>query len=236
MRNPSLFYSGMVWVLAAAGLGVYAALGTLGYKVPGVEQLVGWLEQVDGWWILLAAFLSILIEGLYFFGSFLPGSTLVVVVAILAQLQSWLLFALTILSIFIGWVCAGVLNILLGLSYRKAAKHSVDESYVVEDKALETWFPAFRANTEVAQIVAGAPAIKVFWSSVRVKVWGSIGATVYVLVLPFIIDITELKNEEGFLVMFIVAGVMLVVGVVQVRAAYKVEEVPAHIDLSGEER
>jgi len=230
MKTPSLFYSGMVWVLAAAGLGLYALLGVLDFKVPGVEQLVGWLQQVDGWWILLAAFVAILIEGLYFFGSFLPGSTLVVVVAILAQLQSWLLFVLTILAIFVGWVVAGVLNILLGLSYRRAAKHSVDESYIVEDRAMETWFPAFRANYEVAQVVAGAPAWKVFWSSVRVKVWGSLGATVYVLVLPLIIDITELRNEEGFFVMFLVALVMLVVGVVQLRTAYASDVIVPAID------
>lgn len=226
MRDDSLFYSGVVWLAAATALAVYACFGVLGFQVPGVEQLVAWLSQVDGWWILLAAFLSILIEGLYFFGSFLPGSTLVVVVAILAQLQSWLLFTLTILSIFAGWVVAGVLNILFALHLRRATGQTVKEDFVIEDRAWETWFPSFRANYEVAQIVSGGNPWRVFWSSVRVKVWGSIGATVYVLLLPLIIDITTLENQEGFFVMFLVAAIMFVVGGVQVKQS-KQSKLPA---------
>ncbi len=221
MKSNSLFYSGLVWLVAAGALFVYALVGAFGMQVPGVEQLVLWLQQLDGWWVLLAAFAAILIEGLYFFGSFLPGSTLVVVVAILAQLQSWLLFVLTILAIFVGWVTSGILNIMFAIRMRKLAGHEVDENYAVLDRPWETWFPSFRANYEVSQIVSGGEPWKVFWSSVRVKVWGSIGATVYVLVLPFFIDIKEMKNEEGFNVMFVVAAIMFTVGGWQVRESHK---------------
>ncbi|MFT5831824.1 MAG: hypothetical protein ACI9SY_000197 [Candidatus Paceibacteria bacterium] len=224
MDNRSLFYSGLVWLVAASALGIYALAGVLGLPAPGVEQLVGWLGQVDGCWILLAAFLSIFIEGLYFFGSFLPGSTLVVVVAILAQLQSWLVFALTIFSIFLGWVMSGVVNIVFATRVRNAIRKDVDPDFIIEDRALETWFPSFRANYEVSQIISGGQPWKVFWSSVRVKVWGSIGATGYVLLLPFIVDVTELQNNEGFLVMFLVAAIMVVVGVVQVYESRKIRE------------
>ena len=226
MQNNSLFYSGLVWLAAVVGLGIYALLGTLGYQVPGVEQLVAWLSELDGWWILLAAFLAILIEGLYFFGSFLPGSTLVVVVAILAQLQSWWMFGLTILTIFVGWVLAGAINILLAKSFTTLWPNTDPNQIEVKDDPALTWFPAFRANTEVAQIIAGASARQVFWSSVRVKVWGSLGATVYVLVLPLLIDISELENEEGFIGMFVVAVIMASVGAVQLHTA---KHVPAEV-------
>ena len=103
MTDKSLWYSGLVWLVAAVTLGLYAVAGTFSMSVPGVEQLVAWVSQVNGWWVLLAAFISIFIEGLYFFGSFLPGSTLVIIIAVLAQVQSWLFFALTILSIFLGY-------------------------------------------------------------------------------------------------------------------------------------
>ena len=223
MENKSLFYSGLVWLIAAAALFAYAIAGYMGLQVPGVEQLVFWLDQLQGSWILVAAFIAILIEGLYFFGSFLPGSTLVVVVAVLAQMQSWTMFVLTIVSIFLGWVASGILNILFATQMRKLAKQPVDENYVVQDKAWETWFPSFRANYEVSQVISGAPGWKVFWSSVRVKLWGSLGATFYVLLLPFFIDIKELDNSEGFIVMLLVALVMLVVGVWQVREYYLVK-------------
>jgi len=221
MNNKSLFYSGLVWLVAAAALLLYAIAGSVGLQVPGVEQLVSWLDQLEGSWVLLAAFMAILIEGLYFFGSFLPGSTLVLVVAVLAQLQSWTMFAFTILSIFFGWVVSGAVNILFAQQIRSLTKQPIDENYDVQDRVWETWFPSFRANYEVSQIISGAPAWKVFWSSVRVKLWGSLGATVYVLVLPFFIDVKELNNSEGFLVMFLVALIMLAVGVWQVRMCNK---------------
>jgi len=220
MTNKPLLYSGLVWLVAAGSLFVYAIAGSIGLQVPGVEQLVVWLDQLEGSWILVAAFVAILIEGLYFFGSFLPGSTLVLVVAVLAQLQSWAMFALTILSIFLGWVVSGALNILFAQQMRSLVKQPVDDGYVVQDKAWETWFPSFRANYEVSQVISGAPSWKVFWSSVRVKLWGSLGATACVLLIPFFIDVKELNNSEGFLVMFLVAAIMLGVGVWQVRQYY----------------
>lgn len=223
MENKSIFYSGLVWLVAAAALFAYAIAGYFGLQVPGVEQLVFWLDQLQGSWIVVAAFVAILIEGLYFFGSFLPGSTLVVVVAVLAQMQSWATFALAIVSIFLGWVVAGVINILFARQMRRIAKQTVNENYDVQDKAWETWFPSFRANYEVSQVISGAPPLKVFWSSVRVKLWGSLGATFYVLLLPVFIDIKELDNDEGFVVMLLVALVMLVVGVWQVREYYLVK-------------
>jgi len=220
MQNKSILYSGLVWLVAAVVLFAYAISGYVGLQVPGVEQLVFWLDQLQGSWILGAAFIAILIEGLYFFGSFLPGSTLVIAAAVLAQMQSWMMFTLIIISIFLGWVASGIFNILFARQMRLLAKQPVDENYDVQDKAWETWFPSFRANYEVSQVISGAPAWKVFWSSVRVKLWGSLGATFYVLLLPFFIDIKELDNSEGFLVMFLVAFIMLVVGGWQVRGFY----------------
>ncbi len=219
MKNQSYKYSGIVWLAAGVSLCVYGGMGLFGYKVPGVEELVTWLYEVEGHWIILAAFISILIEGLYFVGSFFPGATLVVLISVLSQLQSWTMFALTISAIFIGWVLAGVINILFTSAYCKLVKKSVDQNFEISDRTWVTWFPSFRANFEVAQIVSGGEPLKVFWSSVRVKIWGSLVAAMHVATLPFFIDVTAMSNEEGFLSVFIVALIMLTVGVVQIRKA-----------------
>ena len=69
--------------------------------MPGVEELVSWLSRVEGWHITLAAFVTVFIEGLYFVGSFFPGATMVVLLALFSQFAGWGLFALTILLIFV---------------------------------------------------------------------------------------------------------------------------------------
>lgn len=211
-------YSALVWILAGLSLLVYCTIGFLNTSIPGAEELISFLSAVEGKYIYIAAFLSIFIEGLYFVGSFFPGSTLVVILAILSQLSGFVIFAGTILAIFFGWCLAGVVNIWLAKQYRsKIVRLQGGEKYEIKDRVWTTWFPAFRANYEVAQIMDGGNALDVFFSSVRVKLWTSLVATLYVLILPIFVDIKEVSNEEGFVTVAVVAIISFIVGGVKLK-------------------
>ena len=56
----------------------------------------------------------------------------------------------------------------------------------------------------------------VFFSSLRVKGLTCLGLIVYALVIPFIIDIDTLDNEEGFTGLFVIALVSIGVGVYKI--------------------
>jgi hypothetical protein len=198
---------------------VYATIGILLEDIPGVQQLITWLDSFVGMWVLIAVFIAILIEGLYFVGSFFPGSSIVLVLAILTQSDSWLLFWLTIATIFIGWILASVINIYFAKKYRLGA----NDEFVVQDKMLITWLPAFRANYEVAQIVQGADPLRVFLSSARVKLFGSAIVTLALVLLAEGVDVTELSNEEGFATLYLSASVMASIGIWQLRKFYLVK-------------
>lgn len=210
----SQIFGALVWIISAIAMFVYVALAFFGYTVPGVEGLVIFLSSVQGSYIYGAAFLAMLIEGLYFFGSFFPGSTLVVIIAILAQAGGVLSFMFAIAAVFLGWVLAGVINILCAKVLRKTNLPS-GEVVAVHDRVWTTWFPAFRANYEVAQIIEGGNVFAVLMSSVRVKLWASAAAALYALSLSLIIDVSTISNKEGFVSLAVVAIVTFVVGCVK---------------------
>ncbi len=209
-------------MFAGLTLTAYGLTGLFNASVPGVEQLVVFLAGVEGTYIYLAAFVSILIEGLYIVGNFFPGSTLVLILAILSQLVGIPVFIATILVIFLGWCLAGVINILFARMYRsKIARLQEDSRYQIKDHLWTTWFPAFRANHEVAQVIGGANPFKVFLSSVRVKFFASVAAAAVTLVIPFFVDIHQVSNKEGFATIAIVAVVCFIVGGMKLRKYFR---------------
>lgn len=223
-QNKSSLYSAIVWILAGIALVIYCVLGLLDTAVPGVEELVILLSTIDPKHIYLAAFISIFIEGLYFVGSFFPGSTLIVIVAILSQVSGPLVFIGTIITIFIGWCAAGAVNIYLAKTYRhKIARLPEQVHYEIKDRLWTTWFPSFRANYEVMQIAEGGNTRKVFFSSVRVKFWASLAAAVYVLIIPFFIDIKEVSNDEGFVSAVVIALISFAVGFYKLKMHFSSE-------------
>tara|TARA_B100000508_G_C11464452_1_gene280836 strand:+ start:625 stop:1302 length:678 start_codon:yes stop_codon:yes gene_type:complete len=213
------FYGGIVWIISGLLLVTYGTLGLTQQNIPGVEELVAFIESAEGVYIYLAAFIAIFIEGLYFFGSFFPGSTFVLLIAIISQAGGPATFLKVIGTIYVGWIIAGVCNMLFAKLF--ANKLKVDNNELVEDNAGTTWFPAFRANTEVAQIIEGYPFKEVFFSSLRVKTYACVGAAVYALVLPFLIDITDMKNEEGFLGLAIISAISFGVGIYKIHLHLK---------------
>ena len=214
MVEHSTNKGGFVWIVAGIGLAVYATAGLLLQDIPGIEQLTTWLSSLSGWWILLAAFIAMFLEGLYFIGSFFPGTSIVVLLAILAGGTNIAFFVLLLLIIYTAWVLAGIVNVVLAKQFGSSTD-TVET--VTEDRILETWFPAFRANHEVAQVLSGKGRWPVLFSSMRVKLFGMVVFVIHGTVVPLFIDITDASNQEGFASLYIFAAIMLVVGVMQMR-------------------
>jgi len=63
-------YSVFVWVFSSAALMIYVALFNYNQSVPGAEKLISFITSIDGVYVFLAAFILILIEGLYIIGIF----------------------------------------------------------------------------------------------------------------------------------------------------------------------
>ena len=208
----------MVWLFSGVALTVYGIMGLLEMNVPGVEELFAFASSADGHYIYLAAFVTMFVEGLYAIGSFIPGATLVVIIAVVSQAGGMGVFTLTITSIFLGWCAAGIVNVLFAKIYhQRVAGPSHDPYFDVQSKPWVTWFPAFRANYEVAQVTEGGKPLKVFISSLPVRFWASLVAASTTLLAPFFIDINEISNEEGFVSVAIVAAISYIVGIVKIR-------------------
>lgn len=213
MQQPkNKLYSGLVWLFSGCVLITYGTLGFFGKNVPGIEELISFIHSAQGGWLYVAAFLSILIEGLYIIGSFFPGTTLVVLFAITAQVGGISQFAGVMLTVYLGWLLSSIVNVF-GAKYLKKAIHIDPESReAIVDNAGTTWFPAFRANTEVGQIAEGHHPKDILLSSFRVKTIATIGATAYTFFIPYIINLEARSNEEGFLSLGIIALISFSVG------------------------
>ncbi len=197
--------AGFVWLLSALILSSYALLGLFGFTLPGVEQLVTLMSKTSGALIFGAAFTAILLEGTYIIGSFIPGTSLLTVLAILSQAGGPLMFLGTVLSIILGWCLAGFINIYvitrLGGKYQPA---DISQNEV-HDNIFVTWYPAFRANHEVAQVASGLPRSAVLKSALRVRLIASSLAAILTLIIPLFVDIRTVSNKEGFLSVLVVA-------------------------------
>lgn len=218
-NNKHELYAGIVWILSALALTVYGILLMFNTHVPGAEETMSFLTSIDTSYIYVAAFISVFIEGLYFIGSFFPGASLVIVLAILSQSGGFVTLLTTLLLIFVGWTLAGIINIYAAKAYRsKIIKLQENEDFHIKDHAWTTWFPAFRASHEVAQIAAGGKLSKVFLSSLRVRLWGTLLVGVLALITPLFFDIKTAGSKEGFATIILVIVISLIVGIRKIRA------------------
>lgn len=213
-KNKKQFYDALVWIISALSLFLYGYIAHTNQKVPGVEELVGFINSLDPHYIFIGGFLSIFLEGLYVFGSFIPGTSLVALLAIISQGGGYFVFIYTMFFILLGWILAGLVNIFLAKTYhRKILSMGTDENFDIKDNAHLTWFPAFRANYEVSQIIEGGDTKKVILSSVRVKAIVIFVMSFVGLFIPLFINVNEISNEEGTLAVVVVASIILAVGV-----------------------
>jgi membrane protein DedA with SNARE-associated domain len=221
MKDKSQLYAGIIWIISATALLIYGILLFLNSEVPGMGELVNFLTNIDKKYIYFAAFLSIFIEGLYFIGSFFPGASLVMIVAIISGASGYLVFCTTLILIFIGWNLSGIINIYLAKIYRnKIAKLAHCEDYHVKDRVWTTWFPAFRSSYEVAQVTEGGHPMKVFTSSIRVRFWATLFVGVVALVIPLILNINNLSDRENYITISVVFFISLIVGFRKIKSYF----------------
>jgi hypothetical protein len=219
VEHKSKLYAGIIWIISAVALAMYGVLLFLNANIPGMKELVHFLSTINETYIYLAAFLSIFIEGLYFIGSFFPGASLVMIVAVISGESGYVVFCTTLLLIFIGWSLAGMVNIYLANIYRnRIALPHRSEEYHVKDRIWTTWFPAFRSSYEVAQIIEGGNPVKVCISSLKVRFWTTLFLGGLAFVVSLIVDINTLSDRESFLSIFFVFCISLVVGLKKIRS------------------
>lgn len=217
-RDKNKLYAGIVWILSAFALGAYGILLLTNTRIPGMEELMNFLVTIDTKYIYLAALVSIFIEGLYFIGSFFPGASLIIVLAIISHVNGLSTLFITLALIFLGWCAAGIINIYTAKLYRsKITKLQHSDEYEIKDHTWTTWFPAFRASHEVAQVIEGGRPIKVFLSSIRVRFWAVLFVGALAFIIPLFIDIKQTTNKEGFVVIITVIIINLVVGISKIR-------------------
>lgn len=220
--DKTQLYSGIIWILSALALAIYAILLFLNSQIPGIKELVDFLSNIDEKYIYLAAFITVFIEGLYFIGSFFPGASLVMIIAIISGSGGYLVFFTTLILIFIGWTLAGIINIYLAKIYRnKIIKMEHLEDFHIKDHVWTTWYPAFRASFEVSQVAEGGHPLKVFISSLRVRFWATLFVGVLALIVPLLIDISTTSDKEGYVSIFIIFLISLFVGVRKIRNYFK---------------
>ena len=211
-------YAGWVWLISAISLIVYGLVILANERLTGLDVVVNFLTELDGVYIYGGAFLSILIEGLYVVGNFFPGATLVVLLAIVSQFGGSGSFLLTIFIICVGWCLAGAVNIALAHFYgTRILQREHDPAYEVKDKPWATFYPAFRANYEVAQIAHGGKPLAVLWSSIRVKAVVSLVMLGVTALVPFFIDVNDISKEEGVASILVIAAISAVVGIHKIR-------------------
>lgn len=226
MENKNQLYAGVIWIISAAALAVYGVLLFLNSEIPGMGELVDFLSNIDEKYIYLAAFLSVFIEGLYFIGSFFPGASLVMIIAIISGTGGYAVFLSTLFLIFIGWSLSGIVNIYLAKIYRsKIVMLQHSEDYHVSDRVWTTWFPAFRSSYEVAQVIEGGHHMRVFLSSLRVRFWATLFVGGLALIVPLVFDIDNSSDNESFTTIFIVFFISLIVGIRKVKRYFSTRNI-----------
>jgi len=76
VENIKKKYAALVWILSSITLITYGLLSINNQNLPGAESLIAFVSSLQSNYIFAAAFLAILIEGLYVVGSFFPGSSI----------------------------------------------------------------------------------------------------------------------------------------------------------------
>ena len=218
MENKSQLYAGIIWIISALALAIYGIMLFFNSQIPGMGELVKFLSEIDDKYIYLAALISIFIEGLYFIGSFFPGASLVIIIAIISGTSGYVTFFTTLLLIFTGWSLAGLVNIYLAKIYRnRIVKLQHSEDYHIKDHIWTTWFPAFRSSYEVAQVIEGGHSMKVYVSSLKVRSLATLFVGSLALIIPSMLDINNISNRESFLSIFAVFCISLIVGIKKVK-------------------
>lgn len=209
MDKISYKKSAIVWAISSFVFLLYGLCFLFEADFLAVDKVVKFIQEIDTSYIFAAAFITIFIESIYVIGTFFPGSSLVLMFAIIAAINNMSNFSLVIFAIFAGWTLSTLVNILIGKLGSTAG--------IVHNKAKEnywiSWFPAFRATEEVAQISCGVKPIRVFISSFKIKFVTSLIMAGIAFALSKTADINNVSSEEGYLASFLACAICLTVAV-----------------------
>lgn len=209
LAKPEI-HSAWVWIAASGVMYVYGLLGLFALEVPGVDALISYIQSIHTSYIIIAAFLVILIEGIYAIGAVFPGSSFTLLLAAIAGLQSPGQFILVLIAIFSGWSVSSILNIVYARYIYKPESDTPEEK--LSSHVWYTWFPAFRANYEVAEIARGVSVKNVLASTLLVKLIATIVVGAIAFIVPLFIDISQIDSKEGFLGVLLIATITLGIG------------------------
>lgn len=205
----------LTWATSGILVMFYAFLGLIGKNIPGISYLVNLLSNLDSNAIYIALVLAMLIEGIYIIGNFFPGSSIIVLLVIGKTTQDISIFLTAIAFVFMAWLLAGLINTMIGLLIKKSFLDVSPKQNVVSSNKWITWFPAFRANYEVSQVIEGHSWWQVFLVSSRIKLITSFFMVLVLYILSLIIDINEVDNKEGFISLIIVALISIFIGYIK---------------------
>lgn len=197
---------GIVWIVGGFASIAYAVYGVF-FEAPGVVQLANFLASAEGSFMLVAVFIAILIEGIYIFGAFFPGSSIVVLLAIIGLGFDLLFFVAIIFCVYVGWVFSSLVNVILADVFRhRLLPHfnKIDDRRPHFASNFVTWFPVFRANSEVARVISGSGWKTVFFQSVLFKLIVSMLMGLLLFFFGGLVDVNQIDNREGFLALFLV--------------------------------
>lgn len=209
--NESHKRAAFAWLFAAFALSVYASLVVSHTFVPGVADILLWLQHIDTRHIYVTALLAASVEGLYVVGAFFPGTSLIFLSALTAGLGGVHTLVVTSVAMYIGWLCAGVVNVAFA---KRFVKNGATPSVLKISKRLMlvTWYPAFRAAQEVAEVLDGTSPLSVFISSAYIKFLAVTCFFFGALLIPHVISVGEISNGDGVVTVFALAFCSFIVG------------------------
>jgi hypothetical protein len=214
--------SAWVWIFSSLIMLIYGSLGLMVFDLPGAEELTGYIQSIPTLYLIIAAFIIICIEGIYGVGSIFPGSSFAILLAAVAGLESIEQLIIILISIFLGWSLASVINIYSVKYLRKSPNSHINEtSTSTKTHAWYTWFPPFCASHEVAETVRGMNPTSILLASMSVKFVATILMGIAAYFVPLMFDIENIESSDGFTGVIIVALLILGIGISKYRNIQK---------------
>lgn len=194
--------SAYIWIVAGIVFFIYSYILFSNIEINIIESLITFLSNINKEVIYLGAFIAIFIESIYLIGTFFPGSSLILLLAIASQFNGMATYFITILSIFLGWSLSTFVNIYIGKALLDKNEVPTKTNKIKENYFI-TWFPAFRANDEVSQASIGRPVTEIIQSSLKIKFVTSLIMMIAVIIIANTIEFATAVEETYTSVIFV---------------------------------
>ncbi len=220
--NKNILHSGIIWIASGILFIIYEFLNIyFDLNIPGLKEIINLLNNSPDYLIFIISFLVMFIEGLYILGNFFPGSSIIITITSLSQYDGNGKFILIIFIIFLSWTSSGIINMWIAKKYKyileKRYPPKKNKIFMVKDNILGTWFPSFRSNYEVSQILEGGIFSEVLKSSLRVKFFISIIMGLISYSIAILWDVKKIDDNEGLIFTIFISIIMIIVGVKKIK-------------------